>query len=131
MKARGFARSERLTTLAGRPASIPARADAGVASVAIILQPVHGRTVVAHDGTIVYSPSAGYTGLDSFAYRSFDPTGPCEPVRVMVAVEALQREAARTTMPPPENDVITDLPGSRMPIRGSFEVVIWMVGGGI
>jgi large repetitive protein len=41
---------------------------------AIVTTPAHGTTVINPNGTIDYTPSANYTGLDSFEYRICDST---------------------------------------------------------
>ncbi|HRB66946.1 MAG TPA: gliding motility-associated C-terminal domain-containing protein [Chitinophagales bacterium] len=42
---------------------------------AIITQPVHGTVVVNQDGTLTYTPSGTYNGLDSLQYQICDPEG--------------------------------------------------------
>ncbi|ACU63175.1 T9SS C-terminal target domain-containing protein [Chitinophaga pinensis] len=44
-------------------------------SVEIVTQPAHGTVVVNEDGTIVYTPTQGYNGPDSFTYRVQDQNG--------------------------------------------------------
>ncbi|SFO47618.1 conserved repeat domain-containing protein/gliding motility-associated C-terminal domain-containing protein [Chitinophaga sp. YR627] len=44
-------------------------------SVEIVTQPAHGTVVVNEDGTIVYTPTPGYNGPDSFTYRVQDQNG--------------------------------------------------------
>jgi gliding motility-associated-like protein len=44
-------------------------------SVMIMTQPVHGTVTVKEDGTIVYTPSAGYSGEDVFTYHVADANG--------------------------------------------------------
>jgi gliding motility-associated-like protein len=41
---------------------------------AVVTTPAHGTTVINPNGTIDYTPSANYTGLDSFTYRVCDST---------------------------------------------------------
>jgi len=42
------------------------------ASVVIVTQPAHGTAVAVGDGTVDYTPSAGYIGNDSFTYNIKD-----------------------------------------------------------
>ena len=44
-------------------------------SVASVTDPAHGTAVAAADGTVTYTPDAGYTGDDSFDYVVTDGTG--------------------------------------------------------
>ena len=59
------------------------------ASVAVTTPPAHGTTTVNPDGTIKYTPSAGYTGPDSYTYQVCDsstPTPACSSAVVTVTV---------------------------------------------
>jgi gliding motility-associated-like protein len=42
---------------------------------AIVLQPAHGTIIVNSDGTITYTPSPEFGGVDSFQYQICDPEG--------------------------------------------------------
>jgi hypothetical protein len=44
-------------------------------SVAVASQPAHGNAVAQADGTIIYTPSPGYTGADAFTYSVSDSNG--------------------------------------------------------
>ncbi|WP_157255644.1 gliding motility-associated C-terminal domain-containing protein, partial [Pedobacter sp. Leaf41] len=44
-------------------------------SVEIVTQPKNGRVVVNADGTVTYTPNAGFTGEDVFTYRVKDAFG--------------------------------------------------------
>jgi hypothetical protein len=46
-----------------------------LASLAIATQPVHGTATVGSDGTITYTPAAGFVGADSLAYTVADTNG--------------------------------------------------------
>ena len=49
--------------------------DGDTLSVASYTQPSHGAASLNADGTITYTPNAGYTGSDTFAYTIGDGTG--------------------------------------------------------
>jgi hypothetical protein len=70
------------TTPAGTAVTIPVLAnDSGwtgtldPTSVQVVSAPLHGSTAVAPDGTVTYTPVAGFTGADSFVYRVCDTAG--------------------------------------------------------
>jgi hypothetical protein len=60
-------------------------------SVTIVTQPSHGTAVANTDGTVTYTPSAGFTGSDSYVYRICDTssTPVCGTATVTLAVAAL------------------------------------------
>lgn len=53
----------------------PGTATFDLTTVEIINQPAHGTVVVNSDGTVTYTPNAGYTGSDNFTYRVKDQYG--------------------------------------------------------
>ena len=55
-------------------------------TVSIIVAPSAGDVVVKPDGTVVYTPAAGYTGRDSFSYRIADSSGAIASASVTVSV---------------------------------------------
>jgi ELWxxDGT repeat protein len=58
-------------------------------SVQITTNPTHGTAVVQSDGSIVYTPAAGYSGTDAFAYTVADNQGAVSaPAQVTVTVTA-------------------------------------------
>ncbi|MCB0129949.1 MAG: tandem-95 repeat protein, partial [Caldilineaceae bacterium] len=60
------------------------------ASVTVTTQPAHGATVVNSNGTVKYTPVAGYTGTDTFTYKVCDSATPalCGSAQVTVTVNA-------------------------------------------
>jgi hypothetical protein len=48
----------------------------------------HGAVAVDAEGALVYTPSAGFAGLDSFSYTVIDATGAETTTRVTVEIEA-------------------------------------------
>ncbi len=47
----------------------------GPMTAATVSSPVHGFLAFNSDGSFTYTPSAGYSGLDTFAYRAFNGIG--------------------------------------------------------
>jgi hypothetical protein len=60
----------------------------------------------ADTATVVYTPTAGYSGSDSFTYRVLDATGPSAAVTVSITI------AAAPPPPPPSPIHIGDLDGT-------------------
>lgn len=49
--------------------------------------PTHGALTVRADGSFVYTPTPGYAGTDTFAYRSYDGIGYSDVVTVSILVD--------------------------------------------
>jgi hypothetical protein len=47
-------------------------AEGDVLTAAVVTPPEHGTVALAPDGSFTYTPEAGFTGFDSFAYRATD-----------------------------------------------------------
>lgn len=60
--------------------------DLELLSVRIERQPAHGTARAYSDGSVTYTPAAGYSGSDAFTYRILDAVGSSEPATVLVAV---------------------------------------------
>ncbi|MGH1547709.1 Ig-like domain-containing protein [Leifsonia poae] len=79
------------------PVTIPVTANDSLGAALQTTLPVsaaNGITAVdAGSGSITYTPSAGFTGLDTFRYRTCSPTNPalCATATVTVVVRALNR----------------------------------------
>ena len=78
-------------TGAGSPVTIPVLyndtdPDGDELSVISATQPAHGTVTVNPDGTITYTPQAGYTGPDSFQYTVSDGNGGTDTATVTVTV---------------------------------------------
>ncbi|MFA5711917.1 Ig-like domain-containing protein, partial [Mycolicibacterium sp.] len=63
-------------------------ADKDPLSVVSVSTPAHGAAVANADGTITYTPQAGYTGSDSFSYTVSDGRGGTATATVSVTVSA-------------------------------------------
>ncbi|OHB74920.1 MAG: hypothetical protein A2W31_13465, partial [Planctomycetes bacterium RBG_16_64_10] len=60
--------------------------DVDTLSIADFTQPAHGRLVDHGDGTLTYTPAAGFHGLDSFTYTVADGNGGAETGLVEIQV---------------------------------------------
>jgi LPXTG-motif cell wall-anchored protein len=69
------------STIAGRPLTVPADRgllanDSGTSlTAALATPPSHGTVTVAADGSYVYTPTAGFSGVDTFTYTATDADG--------------------------------------------------------
>jgi VCBS repeat-containing protein len=62
-------------------------ADADTITIASITQPTHGSTAVAGN-SVIYTPTAGYSGPDSFTYQATDGTTQSNAATVTITVVA-------------------------------------------
>ena len=62
------------------------RAPAAGATAAIATKPAHGKVVVNADGGFVYTPAAGFAGMDSFTYTAASGA-PNETAKVTIIVK--------------------------------------------
>jgi parallel beta-helix repeat protein len=81
------------TTSQDSPVSIPVLdndtdPDGHTLSVSGVGSPSHGTAAANSNGTITYSPAAGYTGPDSFTYTASDGNGGQDTATVSVTVTA-------------------------------------------
>lgn len=60
--------------------------DGVIASQSITSAPGNGTAVFNEDGTVDYTPNAGFTGTDSFTYTVFDDDGASDTATVTVSV---------------------------------------------
>jgi len=79
------------TTTTGTPVTINVVANDGdpdgdTISVSAAGDPPHGSTVNNHDGTVTYTPDAGYAGSDGFSYTISDGRGGSDTANVAVTV---------------------------------------------
>jgi Big-like domain-containing protein len=61
-------------------------ADGDAISVSSLGLPAHGTAALNADGTVTYSPNAGFSGTDTFTYRPFDGTDAGNVTTVTVQV---------------------------------------------
>jgi autotransporter-associated beta strand protein len=73
--------------------------DPGGARLAAVVrsQPVNGSLTLNDDGSFVYTPAAGFVGVDNFTYRAFNGSNSSDPVTVVLTVTPVQAPPA----PPP------------------------------
>ncbi len=60
-----------------------------------VSDPAHGTVTLSDDGSFVYTPTANYTGADSFTYKANDGTSDSNTVTVSITVSAVERCAGR------------------------------------
>jgi len=91
------AKADTAATIVGVPVIIPilkndnpGNSTLNPATIQIITQPAHGTATVNTDGTVTYTPAAGYTGQDVFTYKVQDAYGyytNIAPVTVIIAAK--------------------------------------------
>jgi hypothetical protein len=59
----------------------------GPPTITMVTDPPNGTAVINGDGTITYTPDAGFIGTDSFDYTITDPDGDTDTATVTVTVE--------------------------------------------
>ena len=77
--------------------------------------PAHGTTVINADGTITYSPAAGYVGTDSFTYTVCDPSGQCATQTVSLIVHPSVAALTGTVFLDSDGNNVKDLSDERQP----------------
>jgi len=60
--------------------------DGDTLTAALDAGPAHGTLALAADGSFAYTPAAGFTGADSFAYRAGDGAATSAPATVSIDV---------------------------------------------
>ena len=81
--------------------------------------PAHGTVVVHPDGTFTYTPTAGYTGPDTFTYTITDGAGSSSTATVTIGVLPIAPVAAPDTVAAHENTPVGGtLAGNALSHRG-------------
>lgn len=82
------------------PATINLPVTGQFTQVNITTAPVHGSlpAPAPNSSTVTYTPQAGYTGPDSFAYTATGPGGTSAPATVTIIISTLAPSAGATTM---------------------------------
>ena len=70
--------------------------DGDALTTTITTEALHGTTVVRLDGTVLYTPNAGYVGADSFVYQVCDPLAACASGTVTMTVAAVNHAPTAT-----------------------------------
>ncbi|MBL8784540.1 MAG: tandem-95 repeat protein, partial [Deltaproteobacteria bacterium] len=75
----------------------------------ITIAPRHGQVTILPDQTVLYEPSADYSGSDDFSYRVCDPSGLCDQAAVVIQVNPVNDR-------PVANDDATSVPANESSI---------------
>ena len=67
----------------------------------------HGSLTLLLDGTFVYTPAAGFTGIDRFTYKATNFTDNSTPAEVLIAVSNSAPEAVADNYTTPRNTPLT------------------------
>jgi|GEM_PF-1556285 len=76
---------------AGTPANLPVQdndsdPDGDPTYIKAATKPANGTVTIDADGTITYTPDAGFSGNDSFTYTLCDDNGACDDATVLITV---------------------------------------------
>ncbi len=71
----------------------------------LLSAPTNGAVVLNPDGTVTYTPNAGYTGDDEFEYRICDPFGLCDDA--VVTIDIVDSDPRGHEPPSPIDDFTT------------------------
>jgi hypothetical protein len=129
------------STLINQPVTIsvlandtdPAGATITPSSVALATSPTHGTAVAQADGTIIYTPNAGFTGTDTFTYTesdSNDETSAAGAVTVTVSTPTPPTiitnplDVTTTAGAPLTIDVLSDVQVQSAPLAPSTVTVV-------
>src|SRR5262249_9290492 len=99
------------TTAQNMPVTIPVLAsgvdpDGDAVAVASVTQGTNGTVAINADGTVTYTPAAGFAGTDHFTYTVTDGHGNSDTATVTVVVNAVNRP------PKAHNDNAVTAPGT-------------------
>jgi hypothetical protein len=72
--------------------------DGDALSAVLVTGPAHGTLALGANGSLTYTPAAGYAGPDSFSYRAQDPAGAqSDPATVTISVTAAAPSSVRVS----------------------------------
>lgn len=92
--------------------------DGDALSVVLVTGPAHGTLVLNADGTFQYSPTANYSGSDSFTYKAFD--GTVESATATVAIDIVAANDAPTAL----DDTYTTIEDTSLATTASNSVLV-------
>jgi hypothetical protein len=74
----------------GQPASLTGTAGGNVSTPVITQQGTHGQSVITANGSLIYTPNAGFAGRDTLIYRLCDVVDPalCDTALVVITVQS-------------------------------------------
>lgn len=138
----GVARPVSIAVLDGATLPTP------LATTITVTQGTHGSAAVQGDGTVTYTPSAGYSGTDTFTYTLTDalgqvssaivtitvkaaPTATADAAKVQVGQSVSFNELARNTVPfPAVTTVTTSTPAHGTVSIGADGVILYIPAAG-
>ncbi len=120
---RPTAANDVFTTPAGTALTVPAAGllandsdpEGAPMTATVFGQPLHGTVTVAADGSFVYTPAEGFTGMDAFMYRTSDGTNWSAMAAVTVYVTPAEAPAEAPTPDPEPAPPAEELPSNENP----------------
>ena len=104
-------------TPAGTPVAIPVLAndndpDGDVLSLTLtpVTAPSNGVVTLLADGNVIYTPDAGFSGVDAFVYEVCDGFGACDTAQVAVTVSATDADNMPPTAVADNSHTLQDTP---------------------
>ncbi|KAI9550000.1 hypothetical protein GHT06_003265 [Daphnia sinensis] len=88
-------------------------------SLAITEQPKNGTVTVNADGTVTYTPKAGFVGTDVFTYKVCDNANPANCSTAEVIITVLPKSAEDVTTAPDDYAVMTADANGKASVSGS------------
>lgn len=82
---------------------------------ALATQPANGTATIESDGSLTYTPAAGFSGTDTFTYKAIDTVSNAESDATTVSVDVTAPPAPPPTDPPPTDPPPTDPPPATEP----------------
>ncbi len=71
--------------------------DGDALSAELVGAPAHGKVTLNPNGTFVYTPAVGFSGVDSFTYRAHDAAAASNPATVTLVVAAARGDVKPVT----------------------------------
>ncbi|MCA9211874.1 MAG: tandem-95 repeat protein [Planctomycetales bacterium] len=68
--------------------------EGGTLTAVDVIQPAQGSVAMNADGSFVFTPAAGFTGVTTFRYRTSDGSATSAPTTVSIAINSLEQQQA-------------------------------------
>ena len=81
--------------------------DGDPLTVGVLTNPTNGTVTVTPDGEVIYTPTTGFTGTDTFTYEVCDSNGVCDPATITVDVNTDIPTATTDTVVTPADEPVT------------------------